>query len=323
LQNFFHFIKSASGRCFRLAPPMNFWWLLATVSLFGLLWGLLRKARRKNLHGLVVLVSGGGSGIGRRMSLKFAARGCKVVLWDINTAGGETVVSEIKAKGGKAWFYYCNVGEQTNVEEVAAQVKKEVGHVDVIVNNAGIVSGKFITDLSTEHINRTFAVNVLAHFWILKEFLPDMIDKKEGHIVTIASAAAISASTKMCDYVASKFAVFGLNESLRVDLRRRGLSSIHTTVVCPYYINTGMFEGVKTRFSWLLPILDEQYVADRVVDAVEHNDAYVVLPWLVNLTFVARLLPVSIFDWLNDFLGVSHTMDDFKGCSSQPHLKGN
>jgi all-trans-retinol dehydrogenase (NAD+) len=80
----------------------------------------------------------------------------------------------------------------------------------------------------------------------------------------------------MCDYVASKFAVYGLNESLRLDLARRGVKDVHTTVVCPYYINTGMFDGVKTNF--LLPILEEDYVANRIVDAIQHNDPVPLTP---------------------------------------------
>jgi len=283
---------------------------VVVVSLL-LLWWVYRLVVVKDITGQVALVTGGGSGVGRKMCLLLAKKGCKVVIWDINTDAAQKVAEEIKKAGGTAHAYYCNVMENDNVRETAAKVQSEVGQVDILINNAGIVSGKFITELSDEHIVRTFGVNVLAHFWTIRAFLPAMISANRGHIVTIASAAAISASTKMCDYVASKFAVYGLNESLRLDLARRNIKGVHTTVVCPFYINTGMFEGVKT--NPILPILDEDYVVNKIVNAIQHNDEHLVIPWLVNLVYIARLLPVPVMDWLTDVVGVSKSMDGFKG----------
>ena len=95
-----------------------------------------------------------------------------------------------------------------------------------------------------------------------------MIERNRGHIVTIASAAGLIGVPRLTDYCATKFAAVGLDESLRVELKQRG-SAIRTTVVCPYYIDTGMFEGVKTRFSFLLPILKEQKVVDKILRAIE------------------------------------------------------
>lgn len=288
-------------------------WLEVAVVLVSL-W-VVRMVHRllvvKDLKGQVALVTGGGSGIGRKMSLVLAKKGCKLVIWDINTDAAQKVAQEIKKAGGEAWAYHCNVMDNEAVREVAAKVQSEVGKVDILINNAGIVSGKFITELSDEHITRTMGVNVLSHFWTIKAFLPAMISSNRGHIVTVASAAAISASTKMCDYVASKFAVYGLNESLRLDLARRGVKGVHTTCVCPYYINTGMFDGVKTNF--LLPILEEDYVANRVVDAIQHNDQHLVMPWIVNLIYLLRLFPAPVMDFVSNALGVTKTMDEFQG----------
>lgn len=94
---------------------------------------------------------------------------------------------EIKKAGGEAWAYHCNVMDNEAVREVAAKVQSEVGKVDILINNAGIVSGKFITELSDEHITRTMGVNVLSHFWTIKAFLPAMISSNRGHIVTVGT----------------------------------------------------------------------------------------------------------------------------------------
>merc|ERR1711994_485700 len=89
-------------------------------------------------------------------------------------------------------------------------------------------------------------MGILAHFWTLKAFLPAMISRKDGHIVNVASLAGHSGTNKLVDYCSSKFAAVGLDESLRVELFVQGHSEyIKTTVVCPYYISTGMFAGVQ------------------------------------------------------------------------------
>ena len=93
-----------------------------------------------------------------------------------------------------------------------------------------------------------------------------------GHIVTVASAAGLIGTARETDYAASKFAAVGFDEALRQELRRSA-PGVRTTVVCPYYIDTGMFKGVKTRFPLLLPVLKEQEVADRVLKAVRRNQA--------------------------------------------------
>jgi all-trans-retinol dehydrogenase (NAD+) len=106
---------------------------------------------------------------------------------------------------------------------------------------------------SADKIVRTFNVNVLAHFWTIKTFLPDMINAKRGHIVTIASLAGYSGTNKLVDYCASKSANIGMDEALKVELMVQGLDSmIKTTVVCPYYISTGMFQGVQSKVSFKL-----------------------------------------------------------------------
>jgi len=273
-----------------------------------------RLFNAQEIKGQIILITGGGSGLGRRLALSFSKLGAKIVIIDINEEGINKVVKEVKEQGGEAWGYRCNVSSYQDVIQVANSVKLDVGKVDILINNAGIVSGKFITDLTEEHIVRTFNVNTVSHFWTLKEFLPDMLKTNKGHIVTISSAAGINATTGLVDYSASKFGAFGTNEALRLDLKKRKITGVHTTVICPFYINTGMFAGVKTKFPLLLPILDEGYVTERIVDAVKHKDYILVLPAIVRLSWLGRFIfPVSVGDYLLEFLGVTDAMDEFKG----------
>ena len=135
------------------------------------------------LAGKTLLVTGGGSGIGRLVALGAAERGAHVVLWDLHVADGEAVRDEIRANGGDARVYQVDV---SNRHQVAA-VGKETGHVDVVVNNAGIVTGAPLDQLTDQQIEATFNVNVLALYWVTRAFLPQMIAQGSGTVVTISS----------------------------------------------------------------------------------------------------------------------------------------
>jgi all-trans-retinol dehydrogenase (NAD+) len=119
-------------------------------------------------------------------------------------------------------------------------------------------------------------------------------------------------SSGLVDYAASKFAVFGFDEALRAELKQQRLN-IHTTVVCPYFIRGEMFAGVRTRFSFLLPILEAEKVSERIVKAIARKRQRVIMPPLVYATWPLRLLPVSIFDKVATFLGINDAMNTFQG----------
>jgi all-trans-retinol dehydrogenase (NAD+) len=167
-------------------------------------------------------------------------------------------------------------------------------------------------DASDEEILRTLNVNAMALFWMTRAFLPAMFIRDRGHIVTIASAVAFTAVPRLTDYAVSKYAAAGFNDALRLDLRRQG-SSVRTTGVFPYYISTGLVAGAKTRFSWLLPILEPEYVADRIIWAIQNNRRRLILPRFVLLALALRWLPPAWFDLLMDFFGVNRSMDEFTG----------
>jgi all-trans-retinol dehydrogenase (NAD+) len=247
------------------------------------------------------------------MCLKLAKEGCKVAVWDFNQKMAEETAAMIKAQGGDARVYICDVSNADAVRQAATKVLADFGHVDILVNSAGIVSGKRLLEIPDALARKTMDVNTTAHFWTVKSFLPDMLERNQGHVVTVASAAGLVGTAGLADYCASKFGAVGFNESLRMELRRLGKKGVSTTCVCPYYINTGMFDGVKTRFPFILPILEPDYVANKIVQAIKRRREMLYMPRIVRYTCLGRIFPTVVNDWCLEFLGVSNSMDQFKG----------
>ncbi len=260
------------------------------------------------LKGARALITGGASGLGRQLAMQAAAKGTHIIIWDMNLAAAKKVVDEITRAGGSAEAHQVDITNREAVNKLALKV----GAVDVLFNNAGVVSGDWFLDLDPASIERTYNVNVLSLYWMTQAFLPAMVQANRGCVVTISSASGMLGVAKLTDYAASKFAAFGFMESLRSELRMKR-SSVNTLTVCPHYIGTGMFDGVQTRFPWLLPILEEQKVAARILASIEKGKAQLVMPWFVNVIPVTRILPVRAFDVVTDFFGVNRTMDHFRG----------
>ncbi|XP_045592856.1 short-chain dehydrogenase/reductase family 16C member 6 isoform X2 [Procambarus clarkii] len=270
-----------------------------------------RKFRRKDVKGQVALVTGGGSGIGRLVCLKLAARGARVVTWDVNAAGNEETVGQVAASGGECYAYTVDLCDRKAIYAVAAKVKRDVGKVDILVNNAGIVTGKNFQEAPDELIQKTFDVNIMSHFWTTKAFLGDMLASNKGHIVTIASVAGLAGVNKLADYCASKFAAVGFDESLRLELMVEGYTGVKTTVICPYYISTGMFEGVKSK---VIPILQPEFVASEIVDGILLNRVIVVLPSFCRILILLKyILPQKAIYIFGRASGITCAMDEFVG----------
>ena len=265
------------------------------------------------IAGTTVLITGAASGIGRRMAQHFAGAGATVVIWDLDEDGAGQTAAELAQRTGRPHHAYrCDVGDNAAVTAMAERVRAEVGHVDIVVNNAGVVSGKTLPELTEQQILTTYRVNALALYWVTRAFLPEMIRRNAGHIVTIASAGGMIGVSHQTDYAATKHAAIGFDEALRTELRTSS-PGVRTTVVCPFYVNTGMFEGLQTRFPWLLPILAEDDVARKVVRAVATDRARVFLPPVVRWLYAGRVLPTRAFEALTDFLGVTTSMTEFQG----------
>lgn len=268
------------------------------------------------LAGRRVLVTGGGQGMGLLIAQGAAVRGAHVGIWDVNGKALPDASARVLAARASADQRVVSdavdVGDPDAVLEAAARLGKSLGGVDVLVNNAGVVSGKRLLELSPEEVQRTLRVNTAALFWTTRAFLPAMIEAGSGHVVTMASAGGLIGVSGLSDYCASKFGAVGFHESLRAELRRTA-PGVDTSLICPFFVGTGMFAGVRTRFPFLLPILEPEKVAAAVIRAVEKNRAAVVLPWFVHSLKLLRLLPARWLDPIASFFGIHGAMDTFSG----------
>jgi len=312
------YIKSSSEQIGWLSLIFEFMKTSIDVSLIICLsiFRFFVPAPKKDLSGEVVVVTGAAGYIGRRLALKFAEKGAAVVLWDVNKDGIEEVAEEIKETGGHAFPFCCNLKDKHDIQRTASKVSKDVGDPTILVNNAGIVAGKGILDLSEDDIEATFDVNILAHFWTVRAFLPAMMKANHGHIVSVASILGTDGLGHLTEYCATKYAANGFMESLRRELDLEGFDRIYCTTVNPFVIDTELFQGVTIRFSNmpLLPILKPDYVVEKIMDAVQRNQILLHIPKLCYVTPVLKsILPVKAADRLHKFLGSDKAMSTFIG----------
>lgn len=142
-----------------------------------------------------------------------------------------------------------------------------------------------------------------------------MMEKNHGHICSVASIAGLVGAYQLTDYCSSKFAALGFEDSLRLELSCDGYDGIHSTVVCPYYINTGMFAGIGRS---LIPILTPEYVVNETIKAIRVNQEVLCLPSIVYFLIMFKtMIPVKSFDWAHRAIGAASTMKTFTGRAGQ------
>ncbi|MDH5413229.1 MAG: SDR family oxidoreductase [Flavobacteriaceae bacterium] len=262
-----------------------------------------------NFKGKRVLITGGASGIGRIIGQLALKKGAELIIWDIDQLNIKNALSELD-KLGKVHKYRVDVSNIAQVKETATLVKAQIGTVDILINNAGIVVGKYFQDHSTEEILRTMDINANAPMIITRQFLPEMIAQNAGHICNIASSASLISNPRMSVYAASKWSVMGWSDSLRLEMQQQKLN-VNITTVLPYYISTGMFRGVRS----VVPILKPEKVARKIIRAIERDRIIISMPWSVHFVrFFQGLLPIWFFDWfVGRVMGIYKTMEHFKG----------
>jgi all-trans-retinol dehydrogenase (NAD+) len=275
---------------------------------------------KKSLEGEHIFLTGAGSGIGQDMAIKLGKMGCKMSISNTNPAKMAVTVQMMRDAGVPEMninAFTCDVSDLSSYIQGAEIAQRKFGDVTILINNAGIVAGnKGLTELSKEEIEMTLKVNTMSIFYGIKQFLPSMIKNKKGHIITISSFGGIVGIPGLADYNASKFGAFAIDESLRYEMYKKGHSKyIKTTVVMPYVIDTGMFEGTgNTTVGFNLLKTDE--TVNRIIYAIQQEETDVIIPYRGNILHVNRLLPTWLSDRVSDFLGSNRAMDDFVGRGS-------
>jgi all-trans-retinol dehydrogenase (NAD+) len=281
-----------------------------------LVYRCLSKLSAKSLDGKVAVITGAGTGIGKLLAIKLASEhGMTVALWGRTRGPLEETEKEIIKLGGKCKVFICDVADREKVYATAKAVVEAFGPVYMLVNNAGIVSGKTLLDVPDDLVVKSFEVNSMAHIWTMKAFLPTMLQKNSGHVVSIASMAGQLGTAGLAYYCGSKFAAVGIDEAVRFELKKARKSGVTTSCICPFYIDTGMFDGAKLPFpaNLLMPVMSTEFVVDQTIAAIRENRALLLLPAACNLIALGRILPTSLFDSIIEWIGVSSSMDDFHG----------
>nr|CCA16973.1 conserved hypothetical protein [Albugo laibachii Nc14] len=307
--------------------------ILAFLALCAIYW----KRSRVNFFELtqkehVVLITGAANGLGRCLAriLWDQIDGVTLILLDIDAEGLKRVEKSLNTgKNGTIRTYQCDISDENAVGKCMSRIQSDIAPrlISVVVNNAGIATGSKLENLTTTQIRRTFDVNVLGQFWILRHTLPYLKQCNEAMIVTVSSILGLIPAARLSDYCASKAASIGLHESLRLELKHDGLNHIRTLLVCPIAVNTGMFAGafegnsLKKKLSrFLIPMLDEEQVARTIFEAMAGGKSLLIscargwrgmlYPYLF---FLIRLLPISWYDAILMAAGADDAMDTLRG----------
>jgi len=268
------------------------------------------------VSGGVVLVTGAAMGMGRLYALRAAREGAGVViLWDVDADGLAKTAAEVTALGARAVVRQVDLADRTAIAEAAAAGAAE-GPLTLLVNNAGIVRGALFWDHSPERdIALTMDINALAPMYVTRAFLPDMMADagRPRRILNIASAAGTVSNPRMSVYAASKWAVIGWSDSLRLELEQQGFGHLKVTTFCPSYISTGMFDGARGPL--LTPLMTPEDAVDRAWRATIAGKPQLIAPATAQLGKVLRgLLPVRAWDFVGGkVFGIYSTMDKFTG----------
>ncbi len=265
----------------------------------------------KDCAGKTVLITGAAMGMGRLFALKFARASCSLVLVDIDQQALAATASEVSVP---VHTYTCDISDREQVNSLAASVHRDAGMIDIIVNNAGVLYGYPFVKCPDDLIARTIDVNVKGSLLITRAFLPDLITRRRGHIVTMASASSLTGVPDLAAYAASKHAVAGFSESLRLEMKKYGFDGITTTLVFPHFVDTGMVTGVRSSI-----LLRPEDVVDRVFNAVLKDRRLVYMPWWLRfIPLLISVLPATLGDWILFTAGVSRTMESWTGHGKTP-----
>jgi len=224
----------------------------------------------------VVLVTGGGSGIGKASALAFAAQGADIVIADMDEKGGAEVVEEIKSKEGNAVFIKTDVSQYEQVKHLIAESINIFGQIDVALNNAGIGGdGSLKTgDTTLDDWDKVIAVNQSGVFYCMKEELQHMMTRKTGVIINTASIAGLKGLANAIPYVASKHAVVGMTKTASMEYAKHG---IRINALCPVFTPTKLF--TPEAYGSLADAFKKRIPMKRFADVSEMADAML---WLAS-----------------------------------------
>nr|POE53562.1 epidermal retinol dehydrogenase 2 [Quercus suber] len=265
----------------------------------------------------VVVITGGASGLGKILAQTYGMRGASVAVLDVHVPDEEE--READPALAEVRFYRCDVGEAEAVERVKGRIDEDLGPATILINNAGIVTGKPLLQLSAADVHRTFSVNLLSHFSTLRVFLPTLLAASHGStIVTISSVLGKLGASHLSDYTASKAGLIAMHRSLVAELNSplapAGAQNVRTILVTPGQLSTALFAGVQTPSAFFGPVVEPVELAREIVRMVDGGrSGEISLPVYARWIDWMFVLPMGLQSVARLLAGVDRAMEGFRG----------
>ena len=271
-----------------------------------------------NLRNKLVLITGGAKGIGLATAQRILNEGGKVILWDFKEDDLNKSVNNFKEQGFDVFSQVCDVTNKEQVYRNAETIKQDIGDVDILINNAGTVYTGYMLDRTDEELENMINVNFTSMVYTIRAFMPAMLEKNKGHIINISSASSLIGAPKLAIYAATKWAVMGLTESLRLEAIKMGKKGVRFSSIHPNFLKKGLFEGTKLNIlgSIFAPgVKSHDTVAKVIVNrAIRFGFHSPKIPWIMNQSVLLRaLLPSSLLVKFGSLYGLNSMMDDYTG----------
>jgi short-subunit dehydrogenase len=257
------------------------------IGLLTALTAFVKKSRKTNFADKTVLITGGSRGLGLVLAREFAKAGAKIA---ICARDGEELTrarQDLESRGAEVFDAVCDVRNQSEVTRLIADVTNHFGQIDVLVNNAGVIQVGALENQTQKDFEDAMQVHFWGAFYTMQAVLPQMKRKGAGRIINIASIGGKLAVPHLAPYCASKFALVGLSNAMRGELRK---DNILVTTVCPGLMRTGshinaLFKGKnELEFAWFsignaLPVssVSAEKAAKQIVRAAKNGDAELII----------------------------------------------
>ncbi|MBN1470671.1 MAG: SDR family oxidoreductase [Syntrophaceae bacterium] len=229
-----------------------------------------------------IIITGAGSGLGKALALEFAKMKWNVVIAEINDSRAQETADEIKALGAKAIVSHCDVTKSADLEKTVETAKKELGGVDIMINNAGVSAGGYMEKTSLEDWEWILNINLKSVIYGCRAVIPLLKKQKSGYVINVASSAGLVCLPEMCSYNMTKAGVIAISDTLRTELSPLGIG---VSVACPTFIKTNLMDQFRSPDArqrklaegfFSKSILSVETVAKHIIKSASRNKMHII-----------------------------------------------